>query len=326
MINHKPFFSVIVPLYNKEKYLYRSLGSIQKQTYTNYEVIIVNDGSTDGSLCEAQKYLASNWQIYSQKNSGVSAARNKGAELATGKLLCFIDGDDEWLPGYLAEMAELVKRYPDAGMWGASYMIISDKKTVIIHRRHGRRRCNLFKEFIIGQPFHTSGHIIRKSAFIETGGYNLANTYFEDVELMFKVALRYEVATTSSRQTFYYISVEESLTKQLAKTDLDYPCYYGVIECALAKGHSDWWFNLYARIAILRLLSAKAVKRDAAGIAKIRRSLPLSFARAPFRSVFGGNKVGMITFGLAHVVMFLNKCLIRPFLKVKQNKRVIKAN
>ena len=301
--------------------MYRSLGSIQKQTYTNYEVIIVNDGSTDGSLREAQKYLASNWQIHSQTNSGVSAARNKGAELTKGELLCFIDGDDEWSPGYLAEMAELVKRYPDAGMWGANYITISDSQTVVRRRRHGMRRCNLFKAFIIGQPFHTSGHIISKNAFVEAGGYNLANTYFEDVELMFKVALRYTVATTSSRQTFYYISVEESLTKQLAKTDLDYPCYYDVIECALANGCADWWFNLYARIAILRLLSAKTVKRDATGIAKIRRSLPLSFARTPFRGVFGGNKVGMITFGLAHVVIFLNKCVIRPFLKIKNNKR-----
>lgn len=89
--------SLIVPVYNVEQYLPQCLNSIANQTYKNIEVILVNDGSIDGSLkiCESycEKY---SWKLISQKNQGLSAARNAGLEVATGEFIAFCDSDD-WL-------------------------------------------------------------------------------------------------------------------------------------------------------------------------------------------------------------------------------------
>lgn len=98
--------SVIVPVYNIEGYIERCLKSIQKQTYLRFEVIIIDDGSTDNSLLLCQKFAKKyrNFRVISQKNQGLSAARNAGIKQATGDFLAFVDGDDEILPNFLADL------------------------------------------------------------------------------------------------------------------------------------------------------------------------------------------------------------------------------
>ena len=98
--------SIIVPVYNIEGYIERCLKSIQKQTYPRFEVIIIDDGSTDNSLLLCQKFVKKyrNFRVISQKNQGLSAARNAGIKQATGDFLAFVDGDDEILPNSLADL------------------------------------------------------------------------------------------------------------------------------------------------------------------------------------------------------------------------------
>lgn len=98
--------SVIVPVYNIEGYIERCLKSIQKQTYPRFEVIIIDDGSTDNSLLLCQKFAKKyrNFRVISQKNQGLSTARNTGIKQATGDFLAFVDGDDEILPNFLADL------------------------------------------------------------------------------------------------------------------------------------------------------------------------------------------------------------------------------
>lgn len=98
--------SVIVPVYNIEGYIERCLKSIQKQTYPRFEVIIIDDDSTDNSLLLCQKFAKKyrNFRVISQKNQGLSAARNAGIKQATGDFLAFVDGDDEILPNFLADL------------------------------------------------------------------------------------------------------------------------------------------------------------------------------------------------------------------------------
>ena len=90
--------SVIIPAYNIDKYLAETLDSVLAQSYTYFEVVIINDGSTDRTLEIAQKYAAKDdrIQVVSQANQGVSAARNHGIRVTTGELLAFLDGDDRW--------------------------------------------------------------------------------------------------------------------------------------------------------------------------------------------------------------------------------------
>jgi Glycosyltransferases involved in cell wall biogenesis len=106
--NEIPLVSIVVPIYNSASYLPRCLDSILKQTYTNWECILINDGSTDNSSEIAQNYVArdSRFSLYSQENRGLSAARNLGLDHAKGKWLACVDSDDELLPEYLAVLCE----------------------------------------------------------------------------------------------------------------------------------------------------------------------------------------------------------------------------
>ena len=89
--------SIIVPIYNVERYLNRAIDSILKQTFTDYEIILINDGSTDNSFSIAQEYVEKypeRIRLITQKNAGLSAARNRGIDEALGEYVCFIDSDD----------------------------------------------------------------------------------------------------------------------------------------------------------------------------------------------------------------------------------------
>src|SRR5690554_6757829 len=115
-------FSVIIPLYNKEYIVDRCLKSLAEQTRLPDEIVIVNDGSTDGSYTIASDFKAQHPEIsivlINQENAGVSAARNKGASLASNELICFLDADDEWKTLFLHEMECLVKEFPNAVLYG----------------------------------------------------------------------------------------------------------------------------------------------------------------------------------------------------------------
>jgi cellulose synthase/poly-beta-1,6-N-acetylglucosamine synthase-like glycosyltransferase len=96
-----PRVSVIVPLFNKAGYVGRALASISSQTFADFEVIVVDDGSTDGGAEIVARHRDSRMRLVSQQNSGPGAARNRGIEQSRGLLLAFLDADDEWLPHYL---------------------------------------------------------------------------------------------------------------------------------------------------------------------------------------------------------------------------------
>ena len=131
-------YSVIVPLYNKERYIERTLKSIFAQSFDDYELIVVDDGSTDQSYSIAQKLMGtgvSNRSLVHQENSGVAAARNKGAALAKGDFICFLDSDDWWEPNFLKEIDTLTIHCPDAGLYGSSFYIVKNGIRRISPRR-----------------------------------------------------------------------------------------------------------------------------------------------------------------------------------------------
>ncbi len=100
--------TVILPLFNKAKYIARAIDSILNQSFSDFELIIVDDGSTDGSSEIAARYQDAKVKIISQPNAGPGAARNSGLRQAQGELIAFLDGDDEWHPNYLEESVALL--------------------------------------------------------------------------------------------------------------------------------------------------------------------------------------------------------------------------
>ena len=109
-------FSVIIPLYNKGPYLSKALASVIAQTFRDFELIVVDDGSTDDSFKVAQFVLKDaevKHQLIRQVNAGVSTARNNGVMAASGDYICFLDADDWWGPSFLERMDWLILEYPD---------------------------------------------------------------------------------------------------------------------------------------------------------------------------------------------------------------------
>ena len=97
-------FSVVIPAYNAEKFIMRSVKSVLDQTHTDFELIIVDDGSSDGTKKQLEQLSDERIRYIYQENGGVSAARNKGIIESKGQYVCFLDSDDEWMPNHLAVM------------------------------------------------------------------------------------------------------------------------------------------------------------------------------------------------------------------------------
>ena len=115
--------SVIIPLFNKAPYVARALASVAAQTYPDFEVIVVDDGSTDGGTQMVEVCKEPPIRLITQDNAGPGAARNRGLELAQGELVAFLDADDEWLPDYLAESVRLLDQYgPDVALMTSGYI------------------------------------------------------------------------------------------------------------------------------------------------------------------------------------------------------------
>ena len=118
-------YSVVIPLYNKEHYIAGTLRSVLTQTFPDYEVIVVDDGSTDHSLQACKEVRSDKIRVVQQVNQGVSAARNKGIELAAGEYICFLDADDTWHPDYLQNIETIVQKYPQSDIFVTAYRIIT---------------------------------------------------------------------------------------------------------------------------------------------------------------------------------------------------------
>jgi len=113
--------SVVIPLYNKASSISRAIQSVLRQTYDDYEIIVVNDGSTDDSKNVVEQNNNPQIRLINQSNAGVSAARNRGIVEAKGEFVAFLDADDEWEPNFLTTISCLIKNYPECKIFGTNY-------------------------------------------------------------------------------------------------------------------------------------------------------------------------------------------------------------
>ena len=114
-------FSVVIPLYNKRRYVRDTLQSVLAQSYPRFEIIVVDDGSTDESVEIVKSINDNRIRVIEQRNSGVSVARNRGVWEAKERYVAFLDADDWWHPDYLQRMVRLIEECPKAGLYAARY-------------------------------------------------------------------------------------------------------------------------------------------------------------------------------------------------------------
>lgn len=193
-------FSVIIPLFNKEKYIAKAIESVLIQTFTDFELIIVDDGSLDKSLQVVNKFNDRRLIIINQPNSGVSTARNNGVKAAKYDYLAFLDADDWWHPDFLFEMKKLIGACNDAAIYACSYFYVKNRQNRIskvgLPESFEAGYINYFKTYAntFTVPFNCSFIIVNRQKFNEVGGFNPKLKFGEDFDLWVRMALKNKVA------------------------------------------------------------------------------------------------------------------------------------
>ena len=223
----KTRFSVVMPLYNKAPFVRKALESIASQTYRDFELIIIDDGSTDNSaaICDeffqtfnhslAHSINVNRSFVHSfirQTNSGVAAARNRGVAESHGEFVCFLDADDWWEPTFLEEMERLIAEYPDAGLYASNYIYYKPGKTHVALSLP-RGYINYPEAYLqsSSMPVWTGAACMPRKVFDEMGGFPMGIKLGEDFLLWAKTALHYPVVFSEKPLAYYNNDVPASL-------------------------------------------------------------------------------------------------------------------
>lgn len=183
-----PVISVIIPAYNAEEYIEETIQSVLDQAYSNIEILVIDDGSSDNTLQILEKYK-SKLKISTQKNMGVSKARNTAVGNASGKWIAFVDSDDIWPPEKLSEQIEQIKNEN----WSHTNSVYfghnqdgTTKRSDLTPQFGG----NVFNHLITDNFITTSTVLIKRSTFLEYGGFDESLKALEDWKLWLEVSLK----------------------------------------------------------------------------------------------------------------------------------------
>lgn len=194
-----PSISIVMPLWNKEREVSRAISSVLSQCVRDWELLVVNDGSTDGSRRAAATFHDSRIHIIDQPNSGVSAARNTGISRAAAQYIAFLDADDEWLPDFLDRILALAARYPEAAVFATGVA----RESAGVRRRVRvlgveTNHCGLVPTYFDTTGLLTaSSVVVRQAAFRAAGVFPLGVPFGEDLDTWLRLAARFPVAFDS---------------------------------------------------------------------------------------------------------------------------------
>jgi glycosyltransferase involved in cell wall biosynthesis len=228
------FFTVIIPLYNKEKYIENAIKSVLNQTFTDFNLVIVNDCSTDKSVEIASKYISDTVEIiHHKKNAGLAAARNSGIKNSNSNYITYLDADDLWKPTFLESIFQLIQNFPEARIFGTNYEEIWG--AVIKNPLNGSEilpidftgYINFFK-INVKQGIYTHGSVcFHKEVFEKIGYYNEDIGFSEDLDFNIRANYNFKLAYENSVQMSYFMQTQNQLTQSsiLHKTIPDFDTY-----------------------------------------------------------------------------------------------------
>ncbi len=273
-----PAVSVVIPLYNKERHVARAVQTVLNQTHGDFELIVVDDGSTDGGARVVEAIQDLRIRLTRQANAGVSAARNRGIAEARAGLVAFLDADDEWLPDFLSTILRMRRRFPGCGAYATAFEIVNhvgQRKSItlagipdppwegIVH--------NYFRSAIesANQIVHPSAVAIPKTVLDHVGHFPVGVVYGEDADMWCRIALRYPIAFSSLSGAVYHEDADNRAC------DRPMPLVFNEVirslEAALKSGisppgvpigdvveYKNWWHICSARVYIAAGLRSKA--------------------------------------------------------------------
>lgn len=192
-VDIKPFFTVVIPLYNKQAYVRRSLDSVLLQSFAGFEIVVVDDGSTDNGPGIVSSFADRRIRFIRQPNGGVSVARNRGISEARGDWIAFLDADDEYHPDFLQKVRDAIKRFPTAGAVFARLAWMKGETQVNLprYRCSETRLLDDYLHFVVferGYEIHSSSVAIEKAVFARAGAFPEGVRIGEDSDQWLRVA------------------------------------------------------------------------------------------------------------------------------------------
>lgn len=280
--------SIVIPLYNKAQSIANTIKCIQNQTYQDFEIVVVEGWSTDGST-EIIKKIATEeprLRVLMQVNrKGVTPARNESIEAAKYDRIAFIDADDYWEPEYLATLVKLMDDYPQAGIWGMSYgELRGDKKYKVRSVMPLNFRGIIQNPWILGSPYWTGATAVSKSAAIKIGGFDNRIIFGEDIDLWYRLMLEYPCAFENTRLSYYRVDAENRACEHVFPLQIHLPYYIDKYADYRAK-NADFrkFFDLMCLYRLYPYMFDKRYKKTAKQLSEIidfslqKKSMKLRF-------------------------------------------------
>lgn len=194
--------SIVVPLFNKANQIAHTINSVLSQTFIDFEIIIIDDGSTDNSVAEISKINDDRIKLIRQSNTGVSAARNRGIKEAKYDLIAFLDADDEWKPDYLDVQYRLSQQYPECSVFACNYEFHNPNGEItptIIRKLPFKSDTGILTNYfevasVSHPPMWTSAVVVRKQAIESVGGFPVGIKSGEDLLTWARLAVKFKIA------------------------------------------------------------------------------------------------------------------------------------
>ncbi|WP_223033809.1 glycosyltransferase family 2 protein [Hanstruepera marina] len=222
-----PRISIIIPLYNKANVIKQTLVSALNQSFNDFEIIIINDGSTDNSLHVVNSINDNRIHVYTTKNQGVSAARNYGISKAVAEYVAFLDADDIWKPNHLENLNLLQNQFPNCGLYCAAYekQYKSFSSPAVFNNIPNDENwmgivTDYFESSFKNSIAWTSAVMVPKEVLKTLNGFDEAITLGagEDTDLWIRIALQYPVALYNSVSSIHNLKAENRISN--SKTHL----------------------------------------------------------------------------------------------------------
>lgn len=224
-----PLGSIIIPAFNSEKTIRETIDSVLNQSFDDFEIIVINDGSQDATLEVTASIVDSRLKIFSYSNAGVSASRNRGLSHACGDYIAFLDADDLWTPNKLECQLNALQEHPEAAVAYSWTNWIDASGKFLRPGGHITENGNVYRQLLL-RDFIESGSnpLIRKKALIKVGGFNEALSTAADWDMWLRLAAYYEFVAIPSPQILYRVS-SQSMSTNVWKMEAE---SLQVIECA----------------------------------------------------------------------------------------------
>lgn len=255
-LNREPFFSVVVPLYNKESKVHDTISTVLRQKFESFEIVIVNDGSTDRSAEVVEKIKDPRVRVISTINGGVSSARNKGIVESKGEYIAFLDADDLWLENHLSNIYQLIKKFPSVGLYASSYSIRKAGKKDVKISSYGLPAGSNFvvipsyiKSVAYGDYLVCSSAVcIPKKIFVDNEiWFPAGEKYGEDKYVWARVAIEFCAAYCKLEGAIYDQSEDDTAIGSLRKEVEPHQSFYMIKELrALIRDEKEYkYFDDY---------------------------------------------------------------------------------